>query len=263
MAKEPSHDLSARTMFVCMPLRLGVLLCSLITFLSSVLYVLNRPFWEYMFRRFTGGYCLASKTVVGGVQLSGLLFGLMGMMGAWNCRRSYISTLNLWQYACVISWVFIYYVDIPLLVRCEDWVNNVQQMTDRHGWNPELHKVAMAGECGSERSHFLAISALALLVSMYIAHATGRYQELLEGTSGSLVQAGAEDVTSGAFYSHSLGERNVLDGAYGSFEQELGASERGHMLSPAVGFPPSKRSARFASNTTFHTGMSSLEQPAY
>lgn len=218
MAQEPSSEVFSQTMFVCLPLRLGVLLSAIGTFLTSLLYMVNRSYWEYVFRHFTGGYALASRVAVGAVEVTGVPFALLGILGTWHSRSSYVLYYNGWQFLRLGAYAWMYYIDVPLLVRCEDWVNSVQRMTEQNGWNQLMYNVAMAGDCSNERTHFFAMSLLSVALLAYIVLATSRYLEFMNRVPKHLLNLQKEGGASGVFYAHSLGERSYLNGDYGTYD---------------------------------------------
>mmetsp|Transcript_112817 Transcript_112817/g.325919 ORF Transcript_112817/g.325919 Transcript_112817/m.325919 type:complete len:270 (+) Transcript_112817:215-1024(+) len=227
MANEPSSDIFMQTMCLCVPLRLGILFASCWQFIVSLMYVIDKPMFEHVLRHFTGGYCLASRVVIGTMEVTGVLFGMLGILGTWYCKPSYIASLNLWQIARLVAWMVMFYIDVPLVMHCEDWVNAVQTMTEEHGWNPVLYETALAGKCASERSHFFALSLVTLIVFMYLVNATSRYQSHMDRVPKHLLKipkdapmvfGGTGDPAAGIFYAHSLGERAYLNGDYGTLE---------------------------------------------
>lgn len=209
---------SGQTMCLCFPLRLGVLFAAALTFLSSVFYCLDRGHWNYVFRHLTGGYTLASQFVVGAAEVTGVPFGLLGILGAWYAKDDYIASFNLWQMFRILAWLVMYWFDIPTLRECDAWVNNVQQMTEQHGWNALMYQIAVAGNCPGERTRFFVFSFLTLVVFMYLVSATARYHTFMTSLPKHLLRI-PKDLTSGAFYAHSAGERAYLNGTYGEHER--------------------------------------------
>uniref|UniRef100_A0A7S1WR90 Uncharacterized protein n=1 Tax=Alexandrium catenella TaxID=2925 RepID=A0A7S1WR90_ALECA len=217
MAAEPSSQIYVQTMCLCVPLRLGVLISAVLTFLTSLVYVANRQLWEYTFRHCMGGYASSSRVVIGAIEVTGLIVGLLGIVGTWYQKQDYIISFNLWQFARLGAMSFMYVVDIPLLTHCEDWVNDIKHMTEVHGWNQLMYDIAMAGGCDGERVRFLVLSFLTLAVFMYLTWVTLRYQEFMSCVPKHLLRV-PKDLSSGAFYAHSLGERAHLSGVYGQHD---------------------------------------------
>jgi len=223
-----------QTVCLCVPLRLGILIASCWQFITSLMYVLDKPLFEHLLRHFTGGYCLWSRIAIGAVEMSGVLFGLLGIIGTWCSKPSYIASLNLWQIFRLAAWLFMYYTDVPLIMRCEDWVNAIQTMTDQHGWNPIMYDTALAGKCVSERSSFLAMSSVTFIVFAYIVNATSRYQAMVDRSPKHVLRL-PKDPASGIFYAHPTGERSYLNGDYGTLEHAPPVRPGVAMPQPAPG----------------------------
>mmetsp|Transcript_104805 Transcript_104805/g.205567 ORF Transcript_104805/g.205567 Transcript_104805/m.205567 type:complete len:255 (+) Transcript_104805:124-888(+) len=237
MASDPSSDVYMLTMCLCMPLRLGILIASMLQFATSVIFLLDRRLFEHLFRHFTGGYSLASRVVIGAIEVTGVLFGLMGIFGTWYCKKSYIASLNIWQFVRLVAWAFMFYRDVPLMMHCEDWVNSVQTMTQVHGWNQVMYEVAMTGNCSSERTRFLTWSTLTLIVFLYLVNCTSRYQEFMDKSPKHLLRL-PKDPTTGIFYSHSLGERSYMTGSYGAYDHAPPMAKGMQPGGPAFGAQP-------------------------
>lgn len=212
-----SSELYMQTMCCCMPLRLGILLCSLLTLFSSLLYVGDQALFLSLFRCFTGGYSKASSNALAIIEVLGVLFGFLGVLGAWNTHRSYLMTYNFWQMARLMVWVFALYVDIPLVFQCEAWVDNVKKTADEHGWNQVLYDVAIHGDCPNERTRFLVLSTLTLVSFMYLVNCTNRYLEFLDREPRHLLRV-PKDLSSGIFFARPTGDGSFLDDAAGDEE---------------------------------------------
>lgn len=234
MATESSGHIHQQSICICLPLRLGIFVAAFCTLFTSALYLLDGS-WQQNMRHFTGGYSRSSRFFIGGIEITGTLFGVVGMLGTWYQKRDYVVTFNVWQFARLVAWGYMYYTDIPLVSRCEEWVNNVEAMTKQYGWNKILYKVAMAGDCSGERIRFFVLSFLTLLTFMYIVWATVRYQDFMGRTPKHLLRL-PKDMTSGAFYAHSMGERSHLNGMWGQHEHNPARSEPPPELLPPQGY---------------------------
>jgi len=212
--QDASSSIRLETMCLCVPLRLGVLICAFGTFFSALLYILDRQYWEVEYRPYAGGFCLRSQLILGFVEYTGVLFGWLGVLGAWYVKKTYVAWFNYWQIARLGAWMFMYSVDVPLLQSCEMWVNDVQKMTQEHGWNPTMFQISLAATCPSTRMHFFVKSFLTLLFFMYIVWITAKYVEFIGAVPKHLLRVD-KDLPPGAFYAHSHGERTALNGTYG------------------------------------------------
>mmetsp|Transcript_51520 Transcript_51520/g.115922 ORF Transcript_51520/g.115922 Transcript_51520/m.115922 type:complete len:247 (+) Transcript_51520:177-917(+) len=208
---------STHSMFLCMPLRLGILTVASLTSLSSAFYIVGTAGWQSAFRPFVGGYGLGSRVAIGIVQVTGIIFGPLGVLGAWYQKRDYIVTFNAWQAFHLVVWIFTFVVDMPLVWRCEEWVNSIEEMTQANGWNQLLYEVAMSGGCGHERRSYFILSVLCFLASAYVVWKTAQYQDFMGQAPKHLLRV-PKDLSSGAFYAHSMGERAHLNGMWGKHD---------------------------------------------
>ncbi|CAK0893178.1 unnamed protein product, partial [Prorocentrum cordatum] len=154
----------------CLPLRLSIFLFAGATFLSSLSYCLNTSGWDSAFRYFEGGYALASRVVLGWIQASGLLGGLLGVTGAW-------------------------YVKVTELA-----------MVRENGWNRLMYSIAMEGHCSQERDGFFICTGMALICFVYVTSCTGRYLDSMGQMPRHLLRV-PKDLPSGSYCAVSGGER--------------------------------------------------------
>mmetsp|Transcript_115182 Transcript_115182/g.325452 ORF Transcript_115182/g.325452 Transcript_115182/m.325452 type:complete len:268 (+) Transcript_115182:138-941(+) len=212
--EESSSHLRLETMCLCVPLRLGVLLVATFTFIISFFYVADRAYFSVVYRPYTGGFTDSSKLVVGIFDFTGLLFGVVGIIGAWYCKQDYIAWFNYWQIGRLVSYLVVYWIDVPLLQTCEYWVNDIDRMTKEHGWNQTMYDIALAATCPSTRTNFFIRSVLTLLALMYVIWGTYKYSEFMSLGPKHLLRV-PKDLAPGAFYAHCPGERASLNGTYG------------------------------------------------
>lgn len=201
-------------------MRLGTLLTAFVALLSSFIYLCAKPAWYRGFRYFCGGYSNAAKLVNGVVQYSGLLFALVGILGAYYNRRDYLIYYNAWQCARIIGWILMYIFDVPLIMHCEEFVNNIAGMTTRFGWNDRMYNLAMAGDCNSERVAFFICSIIAIVYYLYCVMAANSYANLM-GTVPKHLLRPPKDLPSGTFYAHSMGERSYMNGTWGNHDHSI------------------------------------------
>lgn len=226
MPQHPASEIHMQTMFVCIPLRLGILCSASLQFVVSLLFVCRHAAFAPLIRPFTGGYALSSSWAIASVEASGVLFGPVGIVGAWQTKTRYLSTYNFWQMARLLVWVIVLCNDIPLLLACEDWVNNVKGTMQRDGWNQLVFDVAVSNQCASERTRFLILSSTTALVFAYLVWATSRYIEFLGREPKHLLRV-PKDLSSGIFFARPLIDRSYFDRAeeYGTFGHQFNASE--------------------------------------
>lgn len=124
-------------------------------------------------------------------------------------------TFNLWQVYRILTFGYVFYVDVPILRKCEWWVNDVDSMITKYGWNDFMYKIAMAAVCDKERMRFWIGSIAMFLLLLYVTWCTHRYLEEVGKVPKHLLRI-PKDLTSGAWYSHSLGEKHHMNGLWGT-----------------------------------------------
>lgn len=206
MVDEASSYKSTSAICLCMPLRLGVLLAAFLGFVTSLIYVCNYGHWEYVFRHWVGGYTLASRVILGFIEVIGLWFTILGMLGVWFQKRDYIVYFNIWQLVRLIIWIPVWCLDAPVVGECEQWVLNINGMKERYGWNPFMFELAMAGECNDERQKFIACSIVLFVVFAYIIWGVKQYVDLMNCAPKHLLHL-PKDMASSAFFARGFGER--------------------------------------------------------
>jgi len=199
-----------------MPLRLGIFAMACLTVVYCFLMLVSTGMQDLM-RPFVGGFCRPSRIALHICAFTGVVFGICGALGAWYCKRSYVFTFNLWQAARILAYAFIYYKDVPLLTHCESWVNSIDASIKENGWNELMYKIAMSATCPEVRTEFWICSIFALLVLMYVTWCTHLYLQEVGKVPKHLLKI-PKDLSSGAWYAHSLGEKQWLFGKWGQEE---------------------------------------------
>merc|ERR1719387_888638 len=126
----------------CIPIRLGVFLIAAFAVLTGVVSGFGKALGVDTSALF-GGYVLQSKVLITFLELSGLVWGFMGMLGAKQCSSGFTQVFLYYQYVRMASWIGIFYYDLPALWTCETWLTDINSMD----WNPRMYEVAMQGEC--------------------------------------------------------------------------------------------------------------------
>eukprot|EP00928_Gymnodinium_smaydae_P090833 TRINITY_DN7454_c2_g2_i1.p1 TRINITY_DN7454_c2_g2~~TRINITY_DN7454_c2_g2_i1.p1 ORF type:complete len:258 (-),score=42.73 TRINITY_DN7454_c2_g2_i1:173-946(-) len=204
--QEASSMLRWETMCCCFPLRLGVFLVAVFTFLQCSIFFADRehvPFWQ---RVIVGGFGVNTGIAVSLLNASGVVAGLLGVLGTWFCKRAYIMLFNAWQVIAVIILLVVFVYDIGTLRTCESWVDDIQQMTKQFGWNQKMYDIAMAAECGSVRTHYFFWGVLFRCLFLYFTWCTNLYQDLVFAIPKHVLRV-HKDLPVGAFYAQSNGTR--------------------------------------------------------
>jgi len=216
---------------MCFPLRLGILLVAAATTIWSAYMLLDRRengFKESV-RHFTGGYSQRSAIAVGFVEVTGVFFGIVGVMGCWLCKPPYVWSYNAWQVVRLLVWVYMFTQDVPLMLSCEDWVNKIDQQIEKHGWNDVMYNIAMSAKCQATRTEFFVCSIAAMLFFMYLVWQTHKYLASVEEVPRYLLRM-PKDLAAGCWYAHSLGERQNVEGNWGRRASRNPATEHSPLV---------------------------------
>lgn len=194
---------------LCIPIRLGVFLNAAVTIASSIFMIFMKRRTEEYTRVFNGGYVLQSKVIIGFLELTGALWGVIGMIGTWQQKASYVRIYNYYQMTRCLCWAGMFYTDIPVLLKCELWQTDINQAMKEQGWNPTMYEIALSGNCVYERTLFLILSTSCFFFFIYLTYINQQLQDMLENEPKYLLRI-PKDLPMGAFYTQSLGERSAL-----------------------------------------------------
>lgn len=169
------------TCCVCIPYRLGVFINAFGTVFMAFMMIFGKNFdwFEAAVRQIYGGYTLYSKICVGVLEVSGMIWGVIGMSGAIANSATRIGIFLMYQYARVTIWLIVYCLDMPELWTCETWVNNIDAKL-KEGWNPTMYSVALNGRCFQERWIFGVFSLFALGFFVYLTYVNQRFYKKLQ-----------------------------------------------------------------------------------
>merc|ERR1712096_367320 len=109
----------------------------------------------------------------------------------------------------IAAWVFMYFVDLPLLWECELWTLDVKSAAKEIGWNPIIYELALHGRCYNERLQFMVFSSLGLCFFTYLAYNGQRFQQTLVEEIPYVLRVN-KDAPKGMFFSQCKGERSML-----------------------------------------------------
>jgi len=191
----------------CIPVRLGVFLIAAFSVLTSVVMLFAKAFGVDTSVAF-GGYVLESKVMIAFLEVSGAIWGFIGVTGAWQCHSNSVSVFFYFQVARLVVWVGVFLFDLPALFACEAWVTNLASQTE---WNPRMYEIAMEGKCFEKRLYFYLVNVPLFLLFAYFTHVTYEFIEML---NGGLPYSMSEKRCHRAYVSASLAEKQPLNGPY-------------------------------------------------
>jgi len=192
------------TMCCCVPLRTAVFVNAFCTMTLSILLITCKSWFEDEFRPFQGGYARSSSVIIGFVELTGVCWGAMGVIGVVVLKSSFIQIYLQYQVARICAVFYMYYTDVPLLWECERWRTDLYGAIADHGWNPVMYKIAMGNRCYTERWYFIIFSTFYGFCLLYFAQINRRLCQTVEGEPRYLLNV-PKNHPNGAFYSYSSG----------------------------------------------------------
>lgn len=201
--KEWEND---ETMFCCVPLRTGVFLNAMMTIICSVSMVIFKQYMEDTMRPFSGGYALQSRVIIRFIEVSGILWGIIGVLGTLFNKVHYVTIYNYYQMVRVTSWLCMYYTDVPLLWDCEMWRTDINGAIQNFGWNPVMYTISMGGTCRSERQKFLVFSTLFLFLFVYLMAKNQALQDQMGEEPRYLLRV-PKQTPAGEFFTESMAQR--------------------------------------------------------
>lgn len=193
----------------CIPLRLGVFLNALFTLALSVIMSVAKDKAEEETRIVGGGYTVVSRTIIFFIEVTGIFWGICGIIGAYQCEYSYVWLYNLYQWTRIAAWLMMYYFDLPTLWWCELWIVDIKGAHEKMGWNPIVYDIAMNGGCLRERTQFMFFSTLGFFIFLYLALENQRFQAELEEEPAYIIYQ-QKDIPKGSFFGRCDGERSFL-----------------------------------------------------
>lgn len=150
----------------CVPLRLAIFLISVMSTLVAIFAVM------YPGQGASAGYDVKSRMVVGVTQLTGLFFGPIGILGAYQLDVNLLYAYNYYQLARLAGMFYSFYTDITLLSDCNLWKTNINGAIAQYGWNPQMYNVAMANSCLQTTINFALTCVFTVMVYVYLVSLT-------------------------------------------------------------------------------------------
>lgn len=223
------------TCCLCVPLRLGVFLNAVATVMWSAFTILFDGYCFDTIRLFSGGHMMESRAMIGFIEYLGCIFGVVGSIGAWKQRADYVAIFKWYQVVRVIAWFGMLCVDVPLMMECELWTHDIDRALHYHGWNPVMYRIAIAGNCWSQRLVFFVFSMSAFVWFVYLAYMNHRYHTELEDEPRYLLKV-PHMSASGAFFCKPSNEWSAMMAEHGTYHPPVyGTNSR---TTPTYGMEP-------------------------
>jgi len=149
---------------LCIPIRIGVGILSLITFLHGIvcaLIVFNKDV-----RLLPGGYNPTTQYIGVWLGMFGMLFGLIGVLGAADNKVAYIQAYNWFQWSKLSVGVVIFVMDLLALRGCEAYPFDIQSQIK---YNVPMDIISSKGLCAWTRNSYILGYAIDFVVNFYMA----------------------------------------------------------------------------------------------
>lgn len=210
MFKQSNPEVGDDAMCCCVPIRTAVFFNASFTVILSFLMITCKQWIEDEMRPLQGGYARSSRVLIEFIEVTGLCWGMLGVIGTVTMKSSYISTYLQYQIGRICATFYMYCTDVPLLWECEEWRTDLYGSIGKHGWNPVMYKIAMANRCYQERWQFIICSTLYLITLIYFASVNRRLQNgcEIEPKYKLNIPKMAPD---GAFYSYGSGSTRAQE----------------------------------------------------
>jgi hypothetical protein len=147
--------------------------------------------------------------MIGLIEYLGCAFGVVGIVGAWRQRADFVGIFKYYQVFRVIAWFIMLCIDVPMMMECELWTQDIDRALHAHGWNPVMYRIALTGNCFSNRLVFFVASISAFVWFVYLAYVTHKYHTELEDEPRYLLKV-PHMAVSGAFFCKPSNEWSAL-----------------------------------------------------
>jgi len=194
------------------PLRLAVFLNALFSIVSSLAVLFAKSIGVDTAVILNSGYTIQSKTFLTFVEVSGAIWGFIGVQGAIRCHANSLTVFFYYQVAKCLCFLLVFYYDLPALYSCEKWVTD---MASQPAWNPQMYQVAMEGQCWTKRMLFYLVNFPLLFIFLYLTYINYIYVwgkgGLNEGITDRTYANIGDKATLGIFAASSLAEHTPLN----------------------------------------------------
>jgi len=190
---------------------MGIFLNAIMTIAGSLFMMIAKHQAEDSMRIFGGGYVMLSRVIIGFLEVTGCVWGIIGLMGAWQCKERYLEIYNYYQMARVTAWLGMYVTDGPVLWYCELWMTDIHAAIEMQGYNPIMYRIALEGRCPQERFLFMIFSSMGFMFFLYLTYINQVFQRMLADEPAYLLRVPKQN-PGGAYYVESFAEKRYLLG---------------------------------------------------
>mmetsp|Transcript_77189 Transcript_77189/g.198780 ORF Transcript_77189/g.198780 Transcript_77189/m.198780 type:complete len:217 (+) Transcript_77189:37-687(+) len=192
------------TCLFCVPLRFGAATIACLTFLYGIICMVL--LFAGDLRLTSGGYNTHTNRLQSTMGGLGIVFGLLGLLGIFDSKISWVRMFNQYQYAYLLSMSVVFICDLMTLRRCETWASTL--VSQLHP-NPALYAISRKGICSTARLCYAVGFAFDFGIHAYLTVVVKDFITKMRTFPGYLLQfpdSNMEDHAQVKFYDSSIGE---------------------------------------------------------
>jgi len=126
----------------CIPLQMGTSLICMVHFIFAIVCIVTLFINDMRFM--PGGYNQHTAWIQVVVGVFGLGFALLGMLGAWDEKVSWIQAFKYFLFVKCAALLIVFLFDMLTLQKCEGWAFSMQSQTN---YNGALDSISKKGLC--------------------------------------------------------------------------------------------------------------------
>lgn len=168
---------------LCVPIRIGVGILCLITFLHGIvctLIVFNKDV-----RLLPGGYNPTTQWWSVTLGCAGMLFGLIGFLGAVDNKVTYVQAYNYFQWSKLAVGLVVFALDMIALRTCESYIFDIQSNIK---YNVPMDIISSKGVCTWTRKSYILGYFVDFLVNFYMANVGQQFINLIRHNPAYLIK---------------------------------------------------------------------------
>lgn len=160
---------------LCIPLRIGVGMLCVYTFLHGLICVLGLFIGDV--RMQAGGYAPDTNQFQVRIGCLGIIFGVTGLLGVIDNKLDQIKYYNYFQYVKLVVSVIVFVADMRELAKCDTWGNNLQSQI---AYNAPIDTIALKGLCSWTRYSYQIGFALDFTLQCYFTWVSAIYHQRMQ-----------------------------------------------------------------------------------
>lgn len=190
---------------LCIPLRTGVGLLCIYTFLHGLICVLN--LFVNDVRLQSGGYAPLTNNLQVQIGCFGIIFGVTGILGVIDNKLPWIKYYNYFQYIKLAVSVIVFVADMRELRKCDTWSNNLQSQI---AYNAPIDTISLKGLCKWTRDAYTLGFIIDFTIQCYFTWVSAIYYERMLSIPPYFLtfesQVGKDDHNRMTFFDPDIGE---------------------------------------------------------